>query len=589
MGTSSKSFLLSCCLIFCFTRGTALDVSGAAAIGVKGSIDSSQAVFVSPNVVNMVSDDQQPMQLLDAAGLVLTDVEWSVIDSSVAEVSPGEAGEPALLRAKSPGQTKIIATAGGRSASCEVTVFSKGTRPDGILRWAAPALPGARGELSKIVQSVRIDDTTPDLYVGDGVRIRAFDQDGQQKWVWPVSGGTQPVRLLAGDDRGGAVAIATDEHGESIICIDSKGHQAWSYALEPGFHLFDYAIDRTGLVYVLVDQEQNPSQVLALEADSGRLRFMILAPTSVRASKNWENRNVQGHLVPVCTFGNEATSEGREKALSVTSEHGKLFVSSENSLYLPVLTQKVIFEASPCKSNSNKLEALDIKTSTLTYSATLQAMQIRDDGTQAFILLDSASYAGPNWTTPVRQFSPKERAIPDGNDDEELLLPSISAMVGLYGVGPEVDRQPEGRIYRFNRRSSTHYMIPLLPSAPADGDALLIGEQSNAFIMGTLNNRPVVASFDFNSGRGKWLSPAPYVEGALVIDEVMADDSLVLEYMHGSSCRLMMADPKGNIRPLFPYELAPLTVSNGPSFWTLSTWFVFLHDQSVARVTRMPS
>lgn len=589
MGVSPKSFLLSCCLIFGLTQGTALDMHGAASTDGKGSIDDSELVFVSPNVVNMASDDRQPIQLLDAAGLVLTDVEWSVIDTSVAEISPAEAGAPALLRAKSPGQTKIIANAGGRSASCEVTVFLKGTRPDGILRWAAPALPGARGDLSNIVQSLRIDDTIPDLYVGDGVRIRAFDQDGQQKWVWSMSEGPQTVRLLAGDDRGGAVALATDGYGESVICIDSKGHQTWSYRLEPGFHLFDYAIDQTGLVYVLADQQQSSSQVLALEPDSGRLRFAIAVPTSVLASMNWENRLVQGHLVPVCTLGNAVASQGSEKVLGITSEHGKLVVTSENSLYLPVLRKKVILEASPCKPGSGQPEPLDIRTSTLTYSASLQAMQIRNDGTHAFISLDSAAYAGPDWTTPVWQFSPKERAIPDGNDDEELLLPSIVAMDSLYGVGSRVNRQPEGRIYRFNQKNSTHYMIPLLPSAPADSDALLIGEHSHAFVRGTLNSRPVVASFDFNNGRGNWLSPAPYVEGALAIDEVMADDSLVLEYMHGTSCRLMMADPKGNVRPLFSYDLAPLTASNGPSFWMLSTWFVFLHDQSVARVTRMPN
>lgn len=223
------------------------------------------------------------------------------------------------------------------------------------------------------------------------------------------------------------------------------------------------------------------------------------------------------------------------------------------------------------------------------YSATLQVMQIQADGTHAFISLDSASYAGLDWTTRVRQFSPKERTIPDGNEDEELLLPSIVVMDSLYGAGPGVNRQPEGRIYRFNQKSSTHYTIPVLPSAPANGDALLIGEHSNAFIMGAFNARPVIASFDFNNGRGKWLSPSPDLEGALEIEAVMADDSLVLEYMHGSSCRLMVADPKGNVRPLFPYELAPLTASNGPSFWMLSTWFVFLQDQSVARVTRMPS
>lgn len=250
-----------------------------------------------------------------------------------------------------------------------------------------------------------------------------------------------------------------------------------------------------------------------------------------------------------------------------------------------------MFDAPRCEpeADPNHLEALDISTATLTYSATLQAMQIRADGTFTVVYLDSASYVGPDWTTPVRQFGSRERAIPDGNEDEELLLPSIVAVASLYGQGPGVSRLLEGRIYRFTAKRSTHYIIPLLPSAPADADALLIGEYSNAFVMGTLNNRPAVGSFDFNSGRGKWLSPAPYVEGTLAIDEVMADDSLVLEYMHGSTCGLMMADPQGNVRPLLPYELAPLTASNGPSYWMLSTWFVFLHNQSIARVSRMPS
>jgi hypothetical protein len=118
---------------------------------------------------------------------------------------------------------------------------------------------------------------------------------------------------------------------------------------------------------------------------------------------------------------------------------------------------------------------------------------------------------------------------------------------------------------------------------------LLIGEHSNAFVMGSSHKVQVVAAFNFNNGIGKWITPAPYPEGAVQLESVMADDSLIFEYLHDAHSRLMLADPGGNVLPLLPYDLAQLTASNGPSYWTLSTWFAFLHDQSIARVSRMPS
>src|SRR2546429_317312 len=249
---------------------------------------SSELLFVSPNVVNMLPTDRQPLQLLDAAGVVVADVAWSIVDASVVELVSGDDGEPTLLVAKAVGQTRIVATSQGRSAYAEVTVFSSGTRPDGIMRWAAPALPGARQDLSKIVQSLRVDDGTPDLYVGDGARIRAFNQDGQEKWVWPVAEDPRSVQLLAGDDRGGAVVLAADANDNSIICLDSKGHQAWAYHLAPQFKLSDYAIDRTGLVYLVEDQKQGPSQVVGLDPDTGQPKFIVSVPMSVKRGINWK-------------------------------------------------------------------------------------------------------------------------------------------------------------------------------------------------------------------------------------------------------------------------------------------------------------
>jgi hypothetical protein len=490
--------------------------------------------------------------------------------------------------AKAVGQTKIIAASGAHSAYTELTVFSSGSRPNGILRWAAAPLPGSRQDLSSIVQSVRVDDKTPELYVGDGARVRAFDQDGQQHWVWPVDGAPKSVQLLAGDDRGDAVALVSDRIDDSVICIDWKGHQAWVHHLTPPFKLSDYAIDQTGVVYLLEDQPQGPSQVVALEPDTGQLRFTISVPVSVKGGINWEKRNIAGRTVPVCLRGSEVNrAPGPEK---VASDHGKLVVTSENNVYLPVLVQTVVFDGLPCEPSPelNNSQALDTRTSTLRYSATLQAMQIRNDGSHSLIAIDSASYTGPDWNEPVPHFGTSERAIPDGNDNDELLFPSIITIGSLYGDTATTKGLREGRIYRFTRTSNTHFSIPFLPGSAANSDGLLIGEHSRAFMMGTLKNAPAVAGFDFTEGTGGWLTPAPFPDGTIQLEMVLADDSLVFEYLHDAQTRLMIADPHGNVLPLLPYDLAAPTGSNGPSYWTLGTWFVFLHDQSIASVSRAP-
>lgn len=595
MGPISK-WIFSVYLLACSSTASAQgDVPGSQVPELPGQqqnpgiVSNSAVFFVNPNVLNLLLGDKQRLQLLDTNGVVVPDVTWSVVDPSVAETFPGEDVVSTLVTAKSVGQTKIVATSGGHSAYAELTVFSSGSRPNGVLRWAAAALPGTRQDLSSIVQSLRMDDKTPDLYVGDGSRIRAFDQDGQQRWVWPVSGMPRTVKLLAGDDRGGAVALVSDRGDDSVICLDSAGHQVWAHQLGPKFKLSDYAIDMSGLVYLLEDQPQGPSNVVALEPDTGQLRFTVAVPMSVKGGANWEKRNLSGRAVPVCMRGTKEVNlaPGPDR---VPSEHGKLVVTSENNLYFPVLVQTVVFDGLPCEraTDLNQPQPLDTHTSTLRYSAALQAMQIQNDGTHSLIAIDSASYTGPDWNAPVLHFGAGERAIPDGNGDDELLLPSIVTVGSLYGEGASKKGLPEGRIYRFTRTSNTHFSIPLLPGSPASSDGLLIGEHSRAFMMGTLKNAPAVAGFDFTEGTGGWLTPAPFPDGTIQLEMVMADDSLVFEYLHDTQTRLMMADPRGNVLPLLPYDLAAPTGSNGPSYWTLGTWFVFLHDQSIASVSRTP-
>jgi len=185
-------------------------------------------------------------------------------------------------------------------------------------------------------------------------------------------------------------------------------------------------------------------------------------------------------------------------------------VTSANFAYLPILVQTVIFDGFPCKpaSDPNRPNALDISTSTLRYSATLQAMQIRDDGTYSLIALDSASYTGPNWTAPMPRFGSSERAIPDGNDDDELLFPSIVVVGSVYSDGPAATSQSEGRIYRFTRRASSHiqsHYCRVRQPMPC----LSVNIQTHSLWAHWTKCR-LWPLFNFNDGTGKWLTPAPY-------------------------------------------------------------------------------
>jgi hypothetical protein len=324
--------------------------------------------------------------------------------------------------------------------------------------------------------------------------------------------------------------------------------------------------------------------VVALEPDTGQPKFIISIPMSVKGAINWEKRNVKGRAIPVCSL--EDSSSQSEKSISTASEHGKLVSTSAGFIYLPFLVQSEIFDGLPCEPSSDPMHpnAIDIRTSTFKYSATLQVMQIGVDGTYSLITLDSASYVGANWNAPVPHFGPTERAIPDGNDDDELLLPSIVAVGSRYLDGRGGLTQSEGRVYCFTKSASSHFSVPLLPSSPSD--ALLTGEHSNAVIMGSIGKQPVIAAINLNKGVVKWLTPTPFPQGAVQLDGIMSDDSVIFEHLHDGQSRLMMADPTGNVKLLLPYSLSPLTGFNGPSYWGLSTWFIFLNDQSIARVSR---
>jgi len=98
---------------------------------------------ISPNFVNMFVPAVQRFSLFDRAGHKLTSVaDWSVEDSSIAELTIDEDGTP-MLTGKQTGKTRLTARVDSRSTEALINVISPEDMTSGTVNsaWLAPPTP----------------------------------------------------------------------------------------------------------------------------------------------------------------------------------------------------------------------------------------------------------------------------------------------------------------------------------------------------------------------------------------------------------------------------------------------------------------
>jgi hypothetical protein len=601
---------------------------GTATVIVNGNPSSSNGVqftvtnplFANPNQATMLVGDTRPMQLLDENGALLSNATWTFDDSSIAEiVPPTNPGDPTVLKADAVGTTTFIAGSGNRTGTGRLTVLAAGASfPIGTVQWSIPSLGGSGAfGITRTVQSLRIDENTPDLYAQDDGAlggfgsIRALTSDGSHKWIWPATASFSnptPV-LLAADDQGGAIyqALSNVDSTSYLGRVDESGNESWRYSLGlPQFPLL-YAIHPDGTIF-FVDQVGSDGQgftdvVTAVDPATGVAKFTIPVPGVSQV----QYVDSAPSVYPQTCLGGRCCVPGVSDIASRQAHHGPLSISSDGAVYVPLFTQSTVLKADSCippgPGSPNPLPSVNQTNSSWTDSSTTSVMVIQSDGTHSVQSVDQLSNSGTNWGLTADYNPLNGHAVPDGQGGVFLTQAAIQGTDPGTGQ-PIASLSYPPQLYHFTSSGTSKFPLPsdLAASPQGDDDALLLGEDGTAYIRGRAsagnNNLMAVATAGQSAGQVKWTS----VTGLSPrLSTVLSDGSIVFQSMQSDNAmHVSIADPSGNVSPLFanpadgsdlgpaipnPFSFDPdLLQLNNASYWTLGTWHASLSDGGLAAI-----
>ena len=577
-----------------------------AAVGGNGSLSNgvqftvTQPLFVTPSQMTMLVGNKQSIQLLDENGVTLTNVTWAVNDPSIAQIIPPANGQPTLLQADALGITTLIGGYGNRTGTAQVTVLAAGSAlPIGAIQWDVPSL-GSAG-ISKSVQSVRVDENTPDLYIeddgayGNNGAIRALTADGQQKWIWPPTSSDKFPVLLAADDQGGAIYGANqDTPGPfNSFCylgrMDETGNETWQYQTESCFG--EIAIGPDGTIY-LVD-ETSSTVITALDPNTGQAKFTVPLPGTGQGgvSSDYVVLNDPNYTTPPGYVGGWYCSPGssivNSSGPATPSGHGAMSVGSDGTIYVPFTTFTGSFDAEPCDSSPDPNHpgyphGVRSTDGTWSKSDSLQLMVIHPDGSYSTQPMDSVSSSGTGLNPGFGLFeSAIGRAISDGQGGALVPVSSTQALYHYTGSG------------------TSKLGLPIIPRTAipfALDDPMLLGQDGTAYLIGSSGNSydDTVAAIDTTSGSVKWTASPGLFSQFPSLSTVGSDGSLAFEYYSSdfSTAHLAIAGPSGQVSPLFGNPdgsdagpVIPLKYGfRLPSELTLGSWLAYQPDLSLSRV-----
>jgi len=569
------------------------NVSSNPAIFTLYTVQSGAATLtVNPGNLNMVIGQTQPIQLLDQNGSPFSSPSWAIANPSVASiVPPVNQGDPTLLQATAIGNTTLTGmTADGRTGSAQIAILSGTSLPIGTVQWEVPSL-GTTG-IASIVQSLRIDNTTPDFYVldwganGGSGAFRALTADGQQKWMFtPSAPSNEELALLAADDQGGFI-FQRDDWSDFLMLgrVDENGNQSWLMSTPHGI-ASNVAIHPDGTVYIVqpdyLNTGNSPTAVVALDEITGQLKFALPIPTGTYTGTDYTflndpNGGSGGDGYPA--IGGQYCTPGTSTAAASSVTVGNLSISSDGTVYLPIGTGAFSYDAMPCDSSPDPshpgyphlVKSTDGVSSLTSY---LQVMEIQSNGTYTLRQLDTASWShsgnspGGGSLGNLGNFS---TATPDGNGgtllaiDNSGLSPSVPSAF-YHDTGSAVTKlslafNPVGEI--LTGEDGTAYLAGPNPSPSTSGAIAAINIGSNA-----------IAWTDTTSSGSPLLLAVPGTGGVIFKD---------------NSGHLNVIDPNGVISPLFPgrngIDQGPTSASFA-TFRNPGTWLVFQSDRGLAALT----
>ncbi|MBI2678674.1 MAG: hypothetical protein HYX28_07810 [Candidatus Koribacter versatilis] len=486
--------------------------------------------LISPNPVGLVVGGRQRLQVLDRQGRDVTSALWSIesgdgviavgVEYGDALVDPTEvagASGPSYVAALAPGKGMVRATVDGREFTANVTVYPGPELPPGtVARSMPPLLEGAR--VRNQLQSRKVSEETPDLYVQEGTDkgsyIRAFYESGIQKWVWPSPREPLDLRLICGDNFGGAVVAIAVSGAFQTAALRHDGTERWRVSTAPWWA---YTYTDGNLLYIVEDHPDVPV-LTALDGETGERKVQIPLPTNLTQHVGY---------VPPPGMGAKCVP-GSSVSRSGPSSHGSLFTDENDTVYLPINTLNATFDATGCAPEL----LISSLTAKLTVDSHLQLLSVNDNGETTWRTI-RRQVQTVTWERPTEWLYPWGSPIPDGHGG--ALIPARGQLGSILDGKALLER---GSVFRVNGDAVHEYHMPVLPPKDRKAWNMLLGEDDRGFFAG---DRAIVA---FNVLDGKilwvWRSQEPILMiGALV------DGSVLVEIGDQPSRRVERVDAAG--------------------------------------------
>ena len=453
-----------------------------------------------PGLATVMNGDELSFQLLDSDGVEVKNAEWSLETPGAGSlvVKDGRA----VVHFALPGQILIKASANGFS---DAAVAIVGTRDVSVPagRWAFRSI---NGKLREVIQAVPNNDGPSYFYEDAGenrTQIRAVDDQGLQRWIWPPAGSRENPSIVCGDNKGGVVLSTGEMESKVLIDLDTHGHEAWRFSA-PRFDDDAFTFTQINRMYFIEeDADHKGARIIGLDATAGTQQLAQELPVSRQLMKNLTRRG-----------DNLVCKPHAEQAELLPIRRSGMFGDTESVAHAAVSELEIVADGGDCVANSI-VSPKDVR---LTYSQKLILFLLQDDGKVTSAVIEQNRGEGTASDLLLTLTLPAGDIIPDPTGTGNFIAVHRTTQHWPQ-KGPVVTQDFE---YRFTSDGQLKLRVPMPEDLSGKRTVTALGENEIGF---TTRNKTLIA-FNTATGAEKWRWEGP--KRPVEIQMALADGGVIV-------------------------------------------------------------
>ena len=248
--------------------------SGSAGIRITRT-GASPSMQVEPQELGLLVGQSRQVQVLDDFHADVPDVVWSVSNPAVGDMS--DDGRH-LFKAKAPGKVTLTALQGGRSSTCEITIYPGDSLPPAATRWRHANVRVMETMKSRARTSNPREERERVVVIVPAKRglVTSIDADtGRIGWIeTPAINDSEIVTRQRPHTIGGALLVmeSRDGTGSALVRSAPRGSgKPWRY--RSAGRLGDWIVqDRDGSLALIETRPDGFPELVSFDGGTGHVR-----------------------------------------------------------------------------------------------------------------------------------------------------------------------------------------------------------------------------------------------------------------------------------------------------------------------------